>query len=62
MRDFDIFGSGPHRMLVSRPAPAVVDTVVLLDESGDEVYRLKPVKRNECCSIGLMVKSTIFPI
>jgi hypothetical protein len=42
-------------------ASAAADRVVPLDESWDEVCRLKPVKRNEYCSIGLIVKSSIFP-
>jgi hypothetical protein len=44
------------------PASAAVDTVVLLDESWDEVCWLKLVKRNEFCCRGLTVKSSIFPI
>jgi hypothetical protein len=47
--------------LCVRPASAAVDKVVPPNEGRDEVCRLKPVKRNECCSIGLMVKSSIFP-
>jgi hypothetical protein len=43
-----------------RPAPAVVDIFVPLDESRDGVCRLEPVKRNECCN-SLVVKSSIFP-
>jgi hypothetical protein len=38
-----------------------VDRVALPNESWDEVYWLKPVKRNEWCSISLIVKSSIFP-
>jgi hypothetical protein len=45
----------------SRLAPAVVDKVVPPNVGRDDACRLKPVKRYECCSIGLMVKSTIFP-
>jgi hypothetical protein len=44
----------------TRFASTVDDKIVPL-KSGDEVCRLRPVKRNECCSIGLMVKSSIFP-
>ncbi|KAH8797034.1 hypothetical protein F5882DRAFT_22836, partial [Hyaloscypha sp. PMI_1271] len=43
-----------------RPTSAV-DTVPPPDDGWDEVYRLRPVTRNECCSIGLMLKSAIFP-
>ena len=42
-------------------ASLAVDRIVPLDESRDEVCRLKPVKRNECCCNGLIVKSSIFP-
>jgi hypothetical protein len=45
-----------------RPAFAAVGTAVLPEESQDRVCRLKPLTRNECCSIGLMVKSSIFLI
>lgn len=45
-----------------RPASVVVDKVVPPNVGRDKVCRLKPVKRNECCSVGLMVKSIIFPI
>jgi hypothetical protein len=45
----------------SQPASAVVDRAVPLDESRDEACQLKPLKRYEYCSIGLMVKSLIFP-
>ena len=43
------------------PAFAAVARVVPLDESRDEVYWLKPVKRNECCCNGLIKKSLILP-
>jgi hypothetical protein len=41
-----------------RPAPPAVDIFVPLDESRDGVCPLKPVKRNECCCNGLVVKSS----
>jgi hypothetical protein len=40
---------------------AAVDRIIPLDESWDEVYRLKPFTRNEFCCDGLIVKSSIFP-
>jgi len=43
-------------------ASAAVDTVVPLDERRDEACQLKPVTKNECCLIGLTVKSLIFLI
>jgi hypothetical protein len=43
-------------------ASVTVNTVVLLDESRDDVYRLKPVRKNECYYSGLIVKSFIFLI
>ena len=43
-------------------ASAAVDRIVPLNESRDEGCRLKPVKRNECCCNGLIVRSSIFPI
>jgi len=46
---------------LSRPASTVVDRVVPPNEGRDEVYRLKPVKRNKCYSTSLMVKTLIFP-
>jgi hypothetical protein len=45
----------------SRPASAVVDRVAPPYEGRDAICRLKPLKRYECCSMGLMVKSSIFP-
>ncbi len=42
-------------------ASAAVDRVVPLDERPGEAGRLKPVTRNDCCSSGLIVKSSIFP-
>jgi hypothetical protein len=38
------------------PASAAVDRVVPLDEGWNDVCRLKPVKRNECCCNGLIIK------
>jgi hypothetical protein len=43
-------------------ASAAVDRIIPLDESWDEVYRLKPFTRKEFCCNGLIVKSSIFPI
>jgi hypothetical protein len=45
----------------SWPASTVVDRLAPPNEGRDDVYQLKPLKRYECCSIGLMVKSLIFP-
>ena len=45
----------------SRSASTVVDRVVLLNEGRDDTCPLKPLKRYKCCSIGLMVKSSIVP-
>ena len=45
----------------SRPASAIVDRVALPNEGRDDIYRLKPLKRYECCLMGLIVKSSIFP-
>jgi hypothetical protein len=42
-------------------APVVVNKVVLLNVGCNDICRLKPVKRYEYCSIGLIVKSIIFP-
>jgi hypothetical protein len=44
-----------------RPTSAAVDRVIPPNEGRDDVCRLKQVTRNECCSIGLIVKSSIFP-
>jgi hypothetical protein len=43
-----------------RLASTVGDKIMPL-ESRDKVCRLKPVKRNECCSISLILKLLIFP-
>ena len=42
----------------SGPASAVVNRVTSPNEGRDEVCRLKPVKRNECCSAGLMARQS----
>jgi hypothetical protein len=41
--------------LTSRPTFVVVDKVVPPKVGRDEVRRLKPVKRNECCFIGFRI-------
>jgi hypothetical protein len=45
-----------------RPASAVVDRVALPNEGRDNTCRLKPLKRYKYYSMGLIVKSSIFPI
>jgi hypothetical protein len=41
---------------------SAVDTVPPPDKDWDEIYRLRPVIRSEYYSIGLILKSVIFPI
>jgi hypothetical protein len=49
--------SGARRIVENKACLCSIRENRLLDESRDRVYLLKPVKRNECCYDGLIVKS-----